>query len=540
MINKQKVSEKDFFLQTKSFSRSFTLSFIFIIFLFSCLMSLWLYYHPNTEYLIPSVVIFLFFIIFFIFFMKLIKRKMNHYSSQVKKTLSTALYTPIPQLEIIISFFISLLNISKSDEKNTILHEKYESIKINISSVKDFISSVHFYQQLLKDSHFIEPPLLIFLEEEMKRINIGLYDLSLVMSGNIEDFSGIYFKAKNNLEKFNETMASLIYYLQNMIPIISDMSGSSIQFSKKIMFEVIQKFKEISNFSFEINKDIEKVMQSLMDENQHDTLAYIIKQAHQVITDFEMFFKNINNLKSLSDEFITKTGEKLNNIASMANSIEKIASTMKVISLNVNIEAAKTSGNDAKGFLVLGKDLKEFADKTMKFAQDVKTKVKDAIHSTENMGKNYHGSMDEVFIYMEEIKKSLESFEKIIQASFGKIKMVVSTLQNFSNNIDKDVKSIVGKLQTYDITSQEVEHISLFISNIFKLFESYQSEINFDNVLHENKKLEIKEEILTNIQKVITTGGESIILKKYAEIFGVKLQGSGHIDTDKEESVILF
>ncbi|OHD60012.1 MAG: hypothetical protein A2014_03245 [Spirochaetes bacterium GWF1_49_6] len=81
---------------------------------------------------------------------------------------------------------------------------------------------------------------------------------------------------------------------------------------------------------------------------------------------------------------------------------------------------------------------------------------------------------------------------------------------------------MVGKLQYYDITSQEVEHLGQFIEQIFKISSTRIDEFQIDKILGNDSRLSIKKEILDTVNNIITTKNEREIYDTYTKIFGMR------------------
>ncbi len=374
-------------------------------------------------------------------------------------------------------------------------------------------------------------------------LNINLL-LAQIMEINYE-FKRKYQANFTESHQIYHSMAVYIYHMANLIPIINDFSQSTNSFSRDIIVDVITNFEHIADFSTRITDDIQKSMQNLMDANREDSLAYIVQQAHQVVLDFEEFFKRMEQLKSVSDNFVSISIDKLSHISEIALSIEDISETIKVLSLNVSIEAANT-GTSARGFQVLARDLREFAQKTLKFAGDVKTQVQDTITTTTDLKGNYQESMSAFYKYVESLKNSIISFETIIQHSFTHIQAITQTLKEFSANLGQNVKNIIGKLQYQDITNQEVDHIAQFIRDIFEMANQEIQESRVVTTLEPEKRQEIRSEILKSIDSIITTSNERKILEEYEEIYDVSLETteilyfSQQIAEQEQENIIIF
>ncbi len=340
----------------------------------------------------------------------------------------------------------------------------------------------------------------------------------------VNSFADDYIDARNEIKGRLAERMRLIYHLGKTLPIISDLSQVSNNFSREMILDVINQFDEISDFSKELSIGIEKTMNALMDEDREGSLAFMVKNVHSLLEDFNHFVQSMDALTDVSNHFVDTSIEKLKGVSEIVDSIEEIAETIKVISLNVSIEAVNT-GSAGKGFQVLARDLRNFAGRTMRFAQEVKTTVKETISSTENLKGDYVENMDRVKSYLENINASLNSFERVVNSSFKEISDIIGIVHNFSGKIDSDLKKIVGKLQTYDITSQEVEHIAKLIQKVFDSIKSEGEEARA-TMLSSEIRTQIKTEILNDFREFMTTANERIIFERYEEAFSVFLDKS--------------
>jgi methyl-accepting chemotaxis protein len=477
---------------------------------------------------------------YFILYKSFITKGIHNIIIEDRTRILTSFYTINSQMDIIISLFLTLEKIRRSED-NPALNLKYEKLKGYIQKTKETIVGMSDYNEMIESPETLDEELL---ERKLKEINNNMYDLSENIVGTVEEFTYVYTGSKSDAKQSNFSIATLVYFLANIIPIISDLSSASNKFSRNIIMKVIAQFEEIANFSTMITEDIQNTMTDLMDEEKEDSLAFIIKKAHQILEDFEEFFRNMEKLKTVSNNFVDTSIEKLNGISDIAASIEEIAETIKVISLNVSIEAANT-GSTGKGFQVLARDLREFAHKTRQFALDVKTRVRDTIDTTKNMKDDYIQNMNNVYRYVEDMKASIVSFETIIVSSFDKIKGIIDTLRTFSTKISDGIKEIVGRLQYYDITSQEVEHLGQFIEKIFKISSSRLHEFKIEEILDDTTRQDIKKDILKTIEQIITTKNEREIYEEYERIFGIQKQditfeSSVTTEFKKDDDIIIF
>ena len=431
--------------------------------------------------------------------------------------------------------FINAVDRIRSAENQSSVNEKYNLLLDKFTQMKETLSE---YEKKTV-SRKKDPAKISALSGSLQELKKELVVI-------IEQFSDEYLRNKGLVTYTYNNMATLIYHLAVSMPILMDFTNIFNNFSKDMILEVINKFGDITVCSHRMADEIEVSINSLMDESREDSLSYIIRKAHDLVMDFENFYVNMDNLKSVSDNFTEKSAEKLHNIQDIANSIEDIAETIKVLSLNVSIEAANT-GTAGRGFQVLSRDLREFTARTMRFAHDVKNRVKDALNTTENLKGNYVQSMSAVYRYMDDIKSSIRAFEGIINTSFDKLKIIVDSLRGFSSSIDAGIKEVVSKLQYYDITSQEVEHLRLFFEKIFiNIYNSKSIHIDIGSTIPDTEKTAIKTEVLKIISEIVTTANERQILSKYEESFGIspdKVSAKRETAIQrklKEDNMILF
>lgn len=421
----------------------------------------------------------------------------------------------------------------RDQEADPSMRKSYDEFKLQVADLKtryDAMKPPHYYE----NRSFSE---LKKAQAEIIEIAAKFSEFQAQQSLLVNDLIQDYLNTGEVVRKANANMTLLVYYLAVSVPILSDFTNIFNEFSKDLILEVINKFGDITHSSHQIADDIEASMNSLMDDTKKDSLAFIIKRAHNLVTDFENFYQSMGNLKNATDTFTEKSSEKLQNIQGIADSIEQIAETIKVLSLNVSIEAAN-AGNTGKGFQVLARDLREFTTKTMKFAHEVKSRVKDALQTTNTLRGDYLQNMEDVYKSMDEIKNSITSFEGIIRLSFEQIKVIIANIKKFSSHIDSGIKEVVGRLQYYDITSQEVEHLGIFIERVFiDLFNSRIGGLDVSEVLNDEEKSAVKKDVLKIVSEIITTSNERKILGKYEEIFGIKVQEDVEINNRAAEEL---
>ncbi len=363
----------------------------------------------------------------------------------------------------------------------------------------------------------------------------------------IEKFREEYESGISSMAVFKKNLLIRNYTRDMLIPILNDLTVKLNDFSKKIIMDLISRFSDISKNNKLITGGIEKSMLELMEDDKTDNLAHIIKESGRLTAEFDVFYNSMERLKNKWDEFTSKTAGMLKNIGEIINSIQQVSDTIKLISLNFSIQAV-SAGNSSKSFQVLARDLRAFTLKTIKFSAEVKDRVKYNQALTSKLTDNYVKDMKNVYDSLNSIKISFESFGSILNSAVKHIKISIQNLNNFSAQIEADMKNVIGKLQFYDITSQGTSHLKSMFEFAFQDNEIAQEDAASPvETLSQEEKNTIRKHILEAMNRLITSEQERIVLEKYEKEFNIQVHENAVIENKAEkdlavggESVIIF
>ncbi len=491
-------------------------------------------------YFIISIICF-YIPILVLFILLTVKIRNNLRNSYLKNiTSSQIIYRNL--MDVVQSFYNAgnMQNKNNNDKPVQINNSINEKLRLIDSIMEELNNFENYFKRPLKQ-------ISVSFEKKIDELTTVSEELRNEVLQYLDNVLKMYSVKKESDDINENNITTIIFYTGLSIPILYDLTGMFNEFSKDVILELINKFEDISVSSHKIADEIEASMTSLMNIEIENSLAFILKKAKNLAQDFENFYKNMEDLKNSSENYTNKSTEKLKNIQSISYSIEDIAETIRVLSLNVSIEAVNV-GEFGKGFQVLAKDLREFTAKTMKFANEVNIRVKDALNTTDKLKSDYVQSMDKVYGYIENIKTSISSFEGIIKISFDRIEEIILDIKKFAEYIDSGIKEVIWKLQYYDITSQEIDHLKLFIEKVFyKVIEMKGVDVNKIETMREDEKSQIKRNILTILSGIITTADERKVLEKYEVEFGIKMKKDIKIENkasqdikDDEDSIIIF
>lgn len=331
-------------------------------------------------------------------------------------------------------------------------------------------------------------------------------------------------------------IAQRYYYFKTSIPIIESLSKSTREYEEETLKKVFDQFEEIWNESETIVKESEQSMESIFDTRSSQNMGYILNSSKEINKDFTNFLPVLKEMSILTDSFIDVSFESFKDISRTTKDIEDLAEQVKVISINVRIEAARIK--DSGGFKVLGEDITNFADKTTMFAQSTNDRIQNTLTDIENLKTDLSKKLSIVKDMVNNMYKKINPFEEILERSSMSLRDVINDLNKVSGELNTNLKQSLGNLQYQDVTKQESEHIIEFFQNIISTNNSIT---DLDSFLDENDKTALKKEVLQYLDKISTTGNEADKIEKYAKEWGISYKDEVHEHFDEvDDGTFLF
>lgn len=306
------------------------------------------------------------------------------------------------------------------------------------------------------------------------------------------------------------------HFFKLSIPLMEELTRGTQQFEEETLKKVFAQFEEIWNESETLIKESELSMESIFDTNRDTNLGYILASSKEINRDFNSFIPVLESMNQLTEKFVNISHESFQTISRTTKEIEDLAEQVKVISINVRIEAARIQ--DSGGFKVLGSDITKFADKTSEFAQSTNDKINNTITTIDEMKSDLEQRLHEVAHLAKNMSQKINPFESILEQSAISLKDVITKLNRVSGELNRNIKNSLANLQFQDVTRQETEHIIDFLRHIESIVQFAKM---FDYSIPKEKDLEIKRDILTTLDKLSTTGNEAKRIQEFSERWGV-------------------
>lgn len=243
-------------------------------------------------------------------------------------------------------------------------------------------------------------------------------------SGEVSDnFNGDFIAIKEALSSITISLNNTMHHINNASLAVNSNSSETLEYARKLYDGSIEQTKALERLNGRIVMIIQKI-------DEIDTNARYVKQSADIAE------LRVEEGKKQMDDMLS-TMESINNdmqeIITISQLIEEIASQTSLLALNASIEAAR-AGESGKGFAVVAQQISVLSDQTA-----------DALNKTSNIIEKASLS----------IKQGMKTAEET-SGSFQTIKTAASDFTKISENM---ANITVEQKETIEIVSNEIRTV---------------------------------------------------------------------------------
>jgi len=327
------------------------------------------------------------------------------------------------------------------------------------------------------------------------------------------------------------------FRLEKSVALLSTLGKETNQYSETMVLEVLSSFREITAFSEGISKDVLSRVQLLSDPSNPQSLHAISHGSVEIHDTLDRFFGDLDATNRQSQTAIANNSAQMERVQEIADSISDFSENIRMISLNLNIEAARSGqhggGASAKGFQVLATKLSEYALKAQELAQQQHGIIATASKVMKTSSETQIRQLKDLTTKIPRIQEQMDDFRSIISQAYQQLEGVTTTMESLSSQIDQKLKGVIGKFQFQDLVRQEQEHSILMLEYLWKLASRIKDTQELEPALQESTF----SDLMQWFETLASTENEVAVLRSMRNKMGVDAADD---DAVKAGSVSLF
>ena len=264
-------------------------------------------------------------------------------------------------------------------------------------------------------------------------------------SNNIEIYSGDFNEILNKLKEVETGLSQTIYNVKESSDKVSAGADQLAERAQGLAEGATDQAAALEELTASVNEVASHVAENTESTDRvHDQAKkVVIKADHGTAKMKEL----IESMKHISDT--------TNDIQTVIEKIESIASQTNLLSLNASIEAAR-AGEAGRGFAVVAEQIKELAEESASSAEETRVMLTNSLNQVE-IGSSV---ADETSQFMAEMIEQLDA----VVMEVAKIRQVSDRQAESVKQISQAIEQVNGVVQENSATSEQVSATSQELS----------------------------------------------------------------------------
>jgi len=331
------------------------------------------------------------------------------------------------------------------------------------------------------------------LVDSARKVASGKFDIQVEDSIEISDEIGLLAREFSKMVKsihtfvtnIDQTVSTTQSYIDRLNSIATDSAKTNEVTAAQIkeIIELAEKqkkaFEEVSNYITEIEQQVQntfKVFRTI-----EEGITSVVDTTYKEEESIQNLIKYMYTVNETINQVASDLSEAMQNyksIVSASEYISKLAEQIKIISLNVSIEAAK---RDVPSFGVIASEISRLSQTADSFAKRISESIEKSLLTFNKTNKRLEESMKVVKAGVEVAKKSTVSLSKIKETNtamkerISKISSEISNQQEKILNINNTLKlQTQTTLQYFKTLSSIKDVFQKQIRSVDKLIEQFK------------------------------------------------------------------
>lgn len=302
---------------------------------------------------------------------------------------------------------------------------------------------------------------------------------------------------------------------------------NSQEFTRGEVGEVLTAFQALGAQSLDVQKSVSDSFATLRDRASPHSLEGIILESKGIAEVLKEFFVRLERLQGQTRGYLQANTKELGRVKDMASTIEEFFENIRMISLNLSIEASRIgSGSGGKALQVLAQRLRDFSNQAQEISAQQRQVVDAAAASLAGSETELNRSFGDIATRVHPLQDRLDRFPQIIAGAHARFDEILLTLAQLTESVQSVLRERLGHLQFQDLTRQEHEHLAQLLDYASRLA----------GAAHHAGAEVLREERLTlarEFNRMATTANERQVLLAWLDRNGldrslVDVQGDDH------------
>ncbi|MBI9047446.1 MAG: cache domain-containing protein [Anaerolineaceae bacterium] len=292
------------------------------------------------------------------------------------------------------------------------------------------------------------------------------------VAASIQQISEAANHQVDSISKTSEDVTRLTFSIENVSK-GSFEQAESVSQSAKAISVLAESIKEVAHNAQQGNEGVEKT-------------THIAKDGSHFMDKNITGMQTMNEKVSFTSERVREMGKRSEEISVIVDTINDIASTTNLLSLNAAIEAAR-AGEHGKGFAVVADEVSKLAERTAdatkeidKLIHDVQDSILEAVSAMEETTSEVNTGVERANQAGIALKNILESVEEVSE-QMSKISTAAIAMDSSSNELVSAMDTVSAVVEENNASTQEMsesaEGVGVTISEISKISEDNNAHI---------------------------------------------------------------
>ena len=314
------------------------------------------------------------------------------------------------------------------------------------------------------------------------------------------------------------------YRLGQTVDFLKGMGARTSAYSEKLFLEILEAFRQITQFSQDIGTDVMGRIRGLHDPASPESLEAIRQGSASIRATIEGLFGELGKADSASKKAVADNLIQMDRVQEISSAIAEFSESIRMISLNLNIEASRITrqgaGEAGRGFKVLATKLSEFATRAGDLAGQQHLIIESASSVLQKSGVAQRGHFAALLGEVPKVKQQLIPFETIVRRADLEFEAVDVAMERLAGSITESIKLVVGKFQFQDLVRQEQEHILLLFTHVRDVANATDDR---GAPLDGAAKLQALKALLGTFEGMVTTANEHAVLRDFRKAAGLEV-----------------